>query len=386
MAVAARQARKPRETAEQVRSVTAAGAEAAITARERAAAHAQQAIAGLWVSVNPYNRDDVAAFAGQAARIMGTAQSAAARAAAVTQARQLTAMGVKASSAQQVPLDVRARGAKLVRGRLVLQRPDAKVDYAGADRVSVDAESMTTSRVFERPAAVYRRLISQGEGDAAEQSMLRIRTLVDDNLMLAQRLAQQEVLARAAVDLDNQGGRGRRRPQIIGYRRVIHPELSRGGTCGMCIAASDRIYKIGTLMPIHAHCWCTIAAITEEHDPADDLNAVDLRALYKDAGGNTVAHLKRTRYQVDEHGELGPVLVPKKKYKPRTAQSAKRAGKNAGADPSAKPESKAGVAARHLPLLEKNLADLRARGLAEDSPQITYHLQQIAKFKKELAH
>ncbi|MFV8317037.1 hypothetical protein [Mycobacterium sp. 23] len=383
MAVAARQARKPRENVEQVRSLTAAGAEAAITARERAAAHAQQAIAGLWASVNPYNRDDVTAFAGQAARIMGTAQSAAARAAAVTQARQLTAMGVKASSAQQVPLDVRAQGAKLVRGRMVLQRPDTKVDYAG-DRVTVDAESMTTSSVFERPAAVYRWLISQGEGDAAEQSMLRIRTLVDDNLMLAQRLAQQEVLARAAVDLDNQGGRGRRRPQIVGYRRVIHPELSRGGTCGMCIAASDRIYKIGTLMPIHAHCWCTIAAITEEHDPADDLNAVDLRALYKDAGGNTVAHLKRTRYQVDEHGELGPVLVPQKKYKPRTAQSKKRAGKNTGSE-LAGPESKADVAARHLPLLEKNLADLRARGLAEDSPQVTYHLQQIAKFKKELA-
>lgn len=316
MAVAARQARKPRETAEQVRSVTAAGAEAAITARERAAAHAQQAIAGLWASVNPYNRDDVTAFAGQAARILGTAQSAAARVAAVTQARQLTVMGVKASSAQQVPLDVRAQGAKLVRGRLVLHRPDAKVDYAG-DRVRVDAESMTTSRVFERPAAVYRYARSQGvpESDASGQAVIRIRTLVDDNLMLAQRLAQQQVMAAAAVDLDKAAKADR--PVIVGYRRVIHPELSRGGTCGMCIAASDRIYKIGTLMPIHANCKCTIAAITEEHDPADDLNAVDLRALYKDASGNTVAHLKRTRYQVDEHGELGPVLVPQKKYKPR---------------------------------------------------------------------
>lgn len=315
MAVAARQARKPRESAEQVRSVTAAGAEAAITARERAAAHAQQAIGDLWASVNPYNRDAVAVFAGQAARIMGTAQSAAARAAAVTQARQLTAMGVKASSAQQVPLDVRAQGTKLVRGSLVLQRPDANVDYAG-DRVKVDAESMTTSSVFERPAAVYRYARSQGAAapDASGQAVIRIRTLVDDNLMLAQRLAQQQVMAAAAVDLDKAP---KDRPVIVGYRRVIHPELSRGGTCGMCIAASDRIYKIGTLMPIHANCKCTIAAVTEEHDPADDLNAVDLRALYGDAGGNTVAHLKRTRYQVDEHGELGPVLVPAKPYKPR---------------------------------------------------------------------
>ena len=60
--------------------------------------------------------------------------------------------------------------------------------------------------------------------------------------------------------------------------------------------------------------------MTEDYDPADELNAVDLSQLYRDSGGTSGAHLKRTRYQVDEHGELGPVLVPKAKYKPRTAK------------------------------------------------------------------
>lgn len=50
---------------------------------------------------------------------------------------------------------------------------------------------------------------------------MRIDTPIDDNLMLAQRIAQQKVLAKA-VDLD--------RPdvKILGYRRIIHSELSRG--------------------------------------------------------------------------------------------------------------------------------------------------------------
>lgn len=37
-----------------------------------------------------------------------------------------------------------------------------------------------------------------------------------------------------------------------------------------------------------------------------------------------------------------------------------------------------------VPGLEASLADLRARGLAEDSPQITYHLQQIDRLRANL--
>lgn len=368
-------------TRQQARLVTAAAAESVIVTRERAAQHAKQVLGPLWAKVNPYNQQSVAAFAVQAARVMTAAQSAAARAASAGQVRQLSAVGVKADPAPTIPADVRARSATLDGGKLVLHRQRVTVDYRG-DSAHVRADDMTTRAVFERPAALYRYVVSQGGTDAAGQSVLRLDTLIDDNLMLAQRLAQQQVLAKAAaVNLDLPPGK--RQPKIIGYRRVIHPELSRGGTCGMCIAASDRIYRVAQLLPIHAHCKCTIAAVTEEYDPADDLNAVDLGQLYKQAGGTSVAHLKRTRYQVDEHGELGPVLVPEKKYKPRTAASKKRAGKTGVTD--ANPESAADIAARHLPLLRKSLADLRARGLTADSPQITYHLQQIAKFERELA-
>ncbi len=362
-----------------------ATAEQIITARETAAAWAKSAIRQLWRHVNPYDDRQVQEFAARAADLMASAQTAAARVAAAGQTQQLAALGIRVTGTPTNPVDVRAAAVTIKRGQLHLDHRAATVDYSGKSvAVKVSAVNMTTAGVFERPAAQFRYIQSQGGLDAAGRSEQRIDDLVDTNLMLAQRLAQQQVLAQA-VNLDDTGKhRGKRGATITGYRRVIHPELSRGGTCGMCIAASDRIYKVAELMPIHANCKCTIAPITETHDPADDVNVADLNRLYKEAGGTSVAHLKRTRYQVDEHGELGPVLVPQRKYKARTPGSKTRAG-NTGISPDAKRESKADVAARHLPLLKKSLADLRARGLAENSPQISYHLAQIAKFEAELA-
>jgi hypothetical protein len=355
-----------------------------IAARDKSAEFAKTQIQRLWSTVNPYSDRQVKAFAAQAAQLMESAQAAAARVAAAGQSKQLASLGIPVNAAPAVPVDVRAPAAVIKRGQLRLDRAASTVTYTGpGDGVKVSTADMSTRAIFERPAETYRYVVSKGGVDAAKQASDRIDSLIDDNLMLSQRLAQQQVLAQA-VNLDDNGNhRGKHGVKVIGYRRVIHPEQSRGGTCGMCIAASDRIYKVAQLMPIHAHCKCTIAPVTEDHDPADDVNAVDLRQLYKHAGGNTGAHLKRTRYQVDEHGELGPVLVPKSKYKPRSDKSKRRAGGNAGID--SKPESKADVASRHLPLLEKSLADLRARGVAEDSSQVIYHKDQIERLRNDLS-
>jgi hypothetical protein len=54
-------------------------------------------------------------------------------------------------------------------------------------------------------------------------------------------------------------------------------------------------------------------------------------------------------------------------------------------EPRQTPPPAASAAARLLPGLEKSLEDLRAQGLPEDSPQIQYHLAQIAKFRRQLA-
>ncbi|ORA25174.1 hypothetical protein [Mycobacterium aquaticum] len=370
----------PKPTAEQAVIATAAAADTVIAARDRASAHAKQAIHQLWAAVNPYDETAVAEFAAQAARIMAAAQEAAAKAAAVGQAHQLAAVGVKVPATQSVPLDVRAPAAVIKNGLLVLRQHAVSVDYA-EDSAKVSTADMTTLGVFKRPAAVYRYAKSKGATDvqAAALAGQRIDALIDDNLMLAQRLAQQQVLVSAAepVDLD---GSPQAKTKIIGYRRVIHPELSRGGTCGMCIAASDRIYYVAELMPIHAHCKCTIAAITEDYDPADDLNAVDLNQLYKDAGGTSSAHLKRTRYKVDQHGELGSVMVPKSKYKPRTTKSKVRVG---GTALQSDQPAQAEVAKHQLRVMEENLARLRSNGEPESSSKIAYHEKLIAKLRKQ---
>lgn len=354
----------------------AATAEQIAAARDKSAAWAKGQIRRLWASVNPYNAAQVLAFSKQAAALMDSAQTAAGRVAAVGQAQQLAAAGIVVSPSPSLPIDVRAAGAEVKKGQLVLHQATSSVDYDGADRsVKVSKADMSTQGVFMRPAAVYRYAVSTDtpHADAVALAGQRIDDLVDDNLMLSQRLAQQQVLVQA-VDLDT--GKTKSGPRVVGYRRVIHPEKSKGGSCGMCIAASDRIYHVAELLPIHTHCWCTVAAITEDHDPADDLNAVDLKQLYAHAGGNTVAHLKRTRYQVDEHGELGPVLVPQKAY--RGAGYKGRGGKTG--TPSAKAESPADVARRNLPTFKATLDRLRAENNPADAPKIAYLERMVAKF------
>lgn len=99
--------------------------------------------------------------------------------------------------------------------------------------------------------------------------------------------------------------------KVAGYRRVLHPELSKGGSCGLCIAASDRIYRVNRLLPIHARCECGVMPIIGGWDAGNSLNGLDLGALYDAAGSTKAADLKKTRYVIHDNGELGPVLAPK---------------------------------------------------------------------------
>jgi len=150
--------------------------------------------------------------------------------------------------------------------------------------------------VLERVAAEYRRHRADGlDDDAARaRAVNRARLIVDEDLSLAAREAARQVYTRT--------------PGVTGYRRVIRPELSAGGTCGLCVAASDRTYARGDLLPLHARCKCETLPIVGANDPGRSLNADELAELYRQAGGTTMEKLKRARVVVREHGELGPVL------------------------------------------------------------------------------
>lgn len=170
---------------------------------------------------------------------------------------------------------------------------------------------------FLNPRDVYGRvadgvrydIVANGleEPKARQRAMVRIAAAADTDMTLAVRAQYYKAL------------REGRTVRADGWRRVLRPELSRTGPCGLCVVASDRIYKTEDLEPIHDLCKCEILPIIGDLDPGLILNVDDLEKIYGAAGGtggdvikNGKRHsgrLKAIRVVLTEHGELGPVLV-----------------------------------------------------------------------------
>lgn len=150
--------------------------------------------------------------------------------------------------------------------------------------------------VHSRPAEQFRRAIATGADpdDALDLASQRAANLARTDLSLVERDVEHRQLEDAGVQR---------------YRRVIRPELSESGSCGLCVVAADRIYRVRELMPIHPpHCKCKTMAIVGADDPGIRLNREDLERLYAAAGSTSGDDLKRIRVTVNEHGELGPIL------------------------------------------------------------------------------
>lgn len=183
--------------------------------------------------------------------------------------------------------------------------------------------------------------------------------------------------------------------------------FARPDACGFCrlLAVRGYVYKSRDAAEAvnhkdatgHSHCQCT--AYPERGGPAIDKVFLDKYKLRlkqweadyeaatkmasKKAGSiaNAMDYMPGGRRYKGEGSE--PHVV-----KPRAVKDEKKSTK-----PSPKPsapaqptntESDADVARRLLPGLKKSLADLRARGLREDSSQIRYHLEQIARYERAL--
>lgn len=151
---------------------------------------------------------------------------------------------------------------------------------------------------WERPAKDFRRLRATGLSELAAQveAEQRASNLTRMDLRLAERQAARQRM----------GAEG-----VTGYRRIIHPELSKSGSCGLCVVASDRIYSREDLLPLHGGCECTVMPITNVADPGLRITQDDLSAIYSAADATTRANLQRVRVTLNEHGELGPVLSRK---------------------------------------------------------------------------
>lgn len=254
-----------------------------------------------------------------------------------------------------------ARTASLVAGRRV--SPVGRVD------VSQLRHGVTAEGAYARAADTYRWQQSRfdrfarelgagvalldppGWQDPIDAAVTRVLDVADMDTQLVQRDQ-----SRAFYDTHND--------VITGWRRVIHPERSAGGSCGLCVAISDRLYGPREPLEVHKLCKCTTAPVLDHRDPGSTLNRADLKAVYEAAGGTGREKLKRTRYQVNEHGELGLVLTDKADQF-RTAGQAKR-DENKTRPAKAAAEKQAALHRVH-DALDKALP--KARQLAGDDPR-----------------
>lgn len=152
--------------------------------------------------------------------------------------------------------------------------------------------------VYSRPVFAYRDTLATGM--QADQALLEAKRRAEILSVTDAVLARRDA-AIASISLST----------ATHYRRVIHPELSQTGVCGLCIAASTAVYSVDDLMPIHSRCKCTVLPIIDGADP-ELWNQHDLEKLYAENPATKRQDLAATRYTVNTDGELGPVLTPAK--------------------------------------------------------------------------
>lgn len=146
--------------------------------------------------------------------------------------------------------------------------------------------------------------------------------LVDRYLAAESEALVAEVESFLADEIRSAGNSGVETPGAR-YRRVIHPELSKGGTCGLCVAAAHRLYWRADLKKIHDGCNCDVVPATDARDIGKEINDADLGATYDAASSRDGWTLKQVRFK-DQGGELVPVKERKAKgaRKPRPTKSA----------------------------------------------------------------
>jgi hypothetical protein len=144
---------------------------------------------------------------------------------------------------------------------------------------------------YQRLGEQYRYTRSTGASDAdsVARTATRADVLTDMDVRMAAR-AQTTAFMRHF--------------QIVNYRRVLHPELDKGGPCGMCIRAASQIQSAAKPMPLHGRCRCAVIPIVDGVDVGHALNQSDLKTLA--AQGLPTAH---ENYRVVDNAETGPTLT-----------------------------------------------------------------------------
>ena len=180
--------------------------------------------------------------------------------------------------------------------------PDAEEDDFDPDAEESRQQQLDAEFDSEQALREQARLTEQEkqrllEEQAQQDAEIRLERMINDDIAMAGRDAHHAAMAKTPA-------------RVTGYRRVLHPELTRTGkSCGLCVVASTRVYKKSELMPIHNLCKCEQVEIVNGLDPGDQINFEDLETLYDEAGGTYDGRaLKEQDYVVFDHPELGPIL------------------------------------------------------------------------------
>ena len=205
----------------------------------------------------------------------------------------------EARARQDAELQKLAAAANAVRAKHDREREQeraAKQAAADAEARAAELQEAPVVKLTNREVkAIIERYAEQKAGERAE------------------RMVSQDI-AGASRNIYNKAINSIPGKKVTGFRRVIHPELSESGSCGLCIVASTMRYTKRDLMPIHSGCKCETVEIYsvdgEEYDPGHLINMEDLEVFYSEAGESTHGwDLKKSKYEVVEHPEYGPTLV-----------------------------------------------------------------------------
>jgi hypothetical protein len=277
---------------------------------EAAMAAATAAIAGFtaW-----WDADETNAVIARVLRVVQPIQRRAAevtdgyltRAATIISGRPQRAAGavdvtrLRRAMTDQVADEILAGVRKAVRIELggLADEPSRAVEPSPDWGLEHDRQAEDPALAYGRVADGYRwqtTMLGDSPEKAQEKAAVRIAIAAQTDVTLAVRAQYQKTMSKQGA---------------LGWRRILHPELSQTGPCALCVVAADRVYRTEDLLPIHNRCVCEVLPVYAGADPGITLNGSDLAALYAAAGGNTRELLRRVNVVLTEHGELGPILV-----------------------------------------------------------------------------
>jgi hypothetical protein len=251
--------------------------------------------------------DPVSQPSQSAARRAARTQALALQAQARELARQLAAGRTTGTTSPTIGTTSPSTGGSSPSARATSPSDSTSRSTASSGSGFTRTDAVDPGQAYNRIAEQMRyHVIARGlaEQAAVEQALDRVEAVAWTDVTLAVREQARHTLSSMDVD---------------GYRRILRPELTETGPCGLCVVAATRIYHKRDLKPLHDRCVCEVLPVIGDMDPGLFLNQEDLDRIYRAAGGTGgdviirgkrhSGRLKNIRVAFAEHGELGPVLV-----------------------------------------------------------------------------